>query len=284
VIDTPSKAWRRRGSGARRTFKRLLAHNHAAYRWARRVFMFGRYACGRPHEADFAAFRRFPQRTGLFLDIGANSGESVLSFRLFNPTAPILSIEPNRYHEPDLRFLKQWVRNFDYLLCAAGDRTGSATLYVPVYRDLPLTGEASFYREQALGNYWVREHVDGDETSAVRLIEVPVEVKRLDDLALTPDFIKIDVQGFEAKVVAGLRRTIARSQPVLLVERSGCDDALYAQLVELGYTAFVYASGVNGFSPYRNQAAQNLFFLPDHTRIPSPANEPARLAGQLRPR
>lgn len=274
----------RRGSKARRALKRLLARNHAAYRWARRMFMFGRYLCGRPHEADFAAFRRFPQRTGLFLDIGANSGESVLSFRLFNPTAPILSIEPNRYHEPDLKFLKQWVRNFDYLLCAAGDRSGSATLYVPVYRDLPLSGEASFYREQALGNYWVREHVDGDEASTVRLSEVPVEVKRLDDLALTPDFIKIDVQGFEAKVVAGLRKTIAQSQPVLLVERSGCDDALYAQLAELGYAAFVYAPAVHGFSPYRNQAAQNLFFLPDHARITVTADAPEGIAGPFRPR
>ena len=254
---------------AGRALKRLLAHNHAAYRWARRAWMFGRHVCGRPHEADFAGFRRFPDRKGLFVDIGANSGESVLSFRLFSPTAPILSIEPNRYHEPDLKFLKRWVRNFDYLLCAAGDRTGAATLYVPVYRDLPLAGEASFDREQALDSYWVRQQVGANEASAVRLVEVPVEVKRLDDLALAPAFIKIDVQGFEAKVVAGLRKTIAGSQPVLLVERSGCDDALYAQLAELGYAAFVYLPGVDGFSPYRGQDAQNLFFLPAHIPVPS---------------
>jgi FkbM family methyltransferase len=273
-----------RGAEARRALKRLLARNHAAYRWTRRVFMFGRYVCGRPHEPDFAAFRRFPHRTGLFLDIGANSGESVLSFRLFNPTAPILSIEPNRYHEPDLKFLKRWVRNFDYLLCAAGDRSGSATLYVPIYRDLPLSGEASFYREQALDSYWVREQAGGDEASAVRLMEVPVEVKPLDDLALRPDFIKIDVQGFEAKVVAGLRKTIAESQPVLLVERSGCDGALHAELAELGYAAFVYGPGVNGFAPYCNQNAQNLFFFPECASDPLTTSAPPPMAGALRAR
>jgi FkbM family methyltransferase len=272
----------RRGAEARRALKRLLARNHAAYRWTRRVFMLGRYLCGRPHEPDFAAFRRFPHRTGLFLDIGANSGESVLSFRLFNPTAPILSIEPNRCHEPDLKFLKRWVRNFDYLLCAAGDRSGSATLYVPVYRDLPLSGEASFYREQALDSYWMREQIGADAGSAVRLMEVPVEVKRLDDLALTPDFIKIDVQGFEAKVVAGLQRTIAESQPVLLIERSGCDDALHAQLADLGYAAFVYRPNMAGFLPYRNQAAQNLFFFPEHTSAPPPRNAAPSMAGRSR--
>jgi FkbM family methyltransferase len=275
---------KRRGSEARRALKRLLAHNHAAYRWGRRAWIFGRYVCGRPHELDFAGFRRFPQRKGLFLDIGANSGESVLSFRLFNPTAPILSIEPNRYHEPDLQFLKRWIRNFDYLLCAAGDRSGSATLYVPVYRDLPLTGEASFSSQQALGNYWVRQHLAPDEASAVRLREVPVEVKRLDDLALRPDFIKIDVQGFEAKVVAGLRNTIAESQPVLLVERSGSDEALYAQLAELGYAPFVYLPRADAFAPYRDQAAQNLFFLPGDTPPPLTTNTPRETAGAWRPR
>jgi FkbM family methyltransferase len=247
---------------ARRALKRLLARNHRAYRWTRRACTFGRYLCGRPHEADFAAFRHFSHRNGLFLDIGANSGESVLSFRLFNRTAPILSIEPNPYHEPDLRFLKRRIDNFDYLLCGASDSSGWATLHVPVYRDLPLTGEASFYREQAIGNYWVREQVGAGALDAVRLIELPVEVKRLDDLALRLAFVKIDVQGFESKVVAGLQRTIAESQPVLLLERSGCDEALQEQFADLGYSAFVYVPRAGTFAPYRDQLVQNLFFLP----------------------
>ena len=137
---------------ARRSAKRALARNHGAYRHMRRASMFCKYLVGRPHEPDFAAFRHFRDRSGLFLDVGANSGESVLSFRLFNPTAPILSIEPNPYHQPDLEFLKRRIDRFDYLLCAAGDRAGRATLYVPMYRNLPLTGEASFHREQALSN------------------------------------------------------------------------------------------------------------------------------------
>jgi FkbM family methyltransferase len=247
---------------ARRTAKRTLARNHGAYRWLRRVSMFGKYLCGRPHEADFAAFRHFAHRSGLFLDVGANSGESVLSFRLFNPTAPILSIEPNPYHEPDLKFLKKRIHEFDYLLCAAGDQRSRATLYVPVYRNLPLTGEASFHREQAIGNYWMQEQVGAARPAAVRLLEIEVEVRRLDDLALNPAFVKIDVQGFEASVIAGLRSTIGRSQPVLLLERSGCDDALFRVLVEYGYDAFAYLPEADTFQPYADQRIQNLFFLP----------------------
>ena len=38
----------------------------------------------------------------LFLDIGANDGISARSFRLFNKTTPIFSIEPNPCHEAAL--------------------------------------------------------------------------------------------------------------------------------------------------------------------------------------
>jgi FkbM family methyltransferase len=247
---------------ARRALKRLLARHHRTYRWTRRASMFAKYLCGRPHEADFAAFRHFSHRTGLFLDIGANSGESVLSFRLFNRTAPILSIEPNPYHEPDLRFLKARIAKFDYLLCAAGEASGRAILYVPMYRNLPLTGEASFHREQAIGNYWVQEQIGAGAASGVRLTELEVDVKRLDDLSLRPAFVKIDVQGFESTVVAGLRSTIAGSQPVLLLERSGCDATLRQQLGDLGYSPFLYLPRVGAFAPYDAQPVQNLFFLP----------------------
>lgn len=40
----------------------------------------------------------------------------------------------------------------------------------------------------------------------------------LDDFHLTPDFIKIDVEGYEPKVLRGAADTIARSRPVMLIE------------------------------------------------------------------
>jgi hypothetical protein len=113
--------------------------------------------------------------------VGANAGQSALSFRLYDRRTPILSIEPNPYHEPSLRVCKRLLRPFDYLICAAGAENGLRTLYIPMFRGVPLTGEASLLREEAERNHWITTHV-GTESPYIGLSERTVEVKRLDDL------------------------------------------------------------------------------------------------------
>jgi hypothetical protein len=81
----------------------------------RRTWQFSRYVLRRPvtHGGGFAGFAKFPERTGLFLDVGASSGTSAMTFRVFNRQSPILSIEPNAILDKDLRTLKRIVRGFD---------------------------------------------------------------------------------------------------------------------------------------------------------------------------
>src|SRR5437763_822582 len=95
--------------------KRALLFNPWLYRAARRPFALGRYWLRRPHDPAYAAFRHLERADGLFLDIGANAGMSAMSFRIFRRDVPILSLEPNPFHEPDLRFLQRRVlHDFDY--------------------------------------------------------------------------------------------------------------------------------------------------------------------------
>ena len=66
----------------------------------------GRLGFMLPLELEFHAFRVLPSIARLFLDIGANDGISARSFRLFNKTASILSIEANPCHAAALERTK----------------------------------------------------------------------------------------------------------------------------------------------------------------------------------
>jgi FkbM family methyltransferase len=235
--------------------KLLLARSPRLYLAARRAHALGLYALRRPHEPDFAAFALFPERDGLFLDVGANLGNSALSFRVFNKRSPILSIEPNPFHERDLRFVKRLVRNFDYRLIAAGDTHGEATLHVPVYKGLALTGEASLL-EPRTGPWWAEQQ--GVQAVEMRTLRVPV--RPLDELELDPDFVKVDVEGAEEAVLRGLARTIERARPVLLLERSVSAAAVDELLRAAGYAPHVYDAG--RLQPFDGQRVTNVFYLP----------------------
>jgi hypothetical protein len=87
----------------------------------------------------------------VFLDVGASSGTSAMSFRVFNRRNRILSIEPNATLEKELRFLKRIVRGFDYRIAAAGDQRGTITMYVPFYRGVALTAYTASSREDVMG-------------------------------------------------------------------------------------------------------------------------------------
>ena len=235
--------------------KLLLARSPRLYGAARRVRALALFALRRPHEPDFAAFALFPEREGLFLDVGANLGNSALSFRIFNARSPILSIEPNPFHERDLRFVKRLIRNFDYELFAAGDRRGEATLHVPFYKGLALTGEASLV-EPGGRSWWAQEQ--GVDTVETRMLHVPV--RPLDELGLHPDFVKIDVEGAEDVVLRGMTETLKRARPVLLLERSGAAGEVDELLRSRGYTPHVYDG--KALQPFRGQKVTNVFYLP----------------------
>jgi len=235
--------------------KLLLSQSPRLYGWARRGHALALYALRRPHEPDFAAFALFPERDGLFLDVGANLGNSALSFRIFNARSPILSIEPNPFHERDLRVIKRLIRNFDYKLFAAGDRSGEATLHVPFYKGLALTGEASLLEPDGRP-WWAEEQgVEGVETRTLR-----VPVRPLDELGLNPDFVKIDVEGAEDLVLRGLAETLERARPILLLERSSAAAEVDELLRTRGYAPHVYDG--RRLQPFHGGQVTNVFYLP----------------------
>jgi FkbM family methyltransferase len=242
--------------------RQLLSRHPGTYRLARRGLVLARLVARRPHDDDFAAFALFRDRRGLFLDVGANVGQSALSFRLFHD-ASILSIEPNPENEPDLRLLKRLIRRFDYLLVAAGEETGSATLHIPTYGGTTVTGEATLVAGSSAGSYWASRHLGPKNGGGMGVIDRDVQVRRLDDLQLDPSFVKLDVEGFELSALRGLHDTLERSRPIVMVERSAGFPEVRELLGSVGYAAFTFEPSSWSMVAYTGQNVTNVFFLPE---------------------
>jgi FkbM family methyltransferase len=250
----------------RRAAAGVLLRHRRAYVASRRATAAARFLARRPHEPDFRFLARVPRR-GLLVDVGANAGQSALSFRVVQPRSPILSLEPNPAHEPDLRLVRRLLRDFEYRMCAAGDSDGWMTLRVPEYRGLPLTGEGSL-RAEAGGSSWCLEHYLGPEEAArVRWVEHRVPVRRLDGMAIEPAVLKVDVEGFELAVLRGALETLRRCRPIVLVERSEEFGEVSELLGGLGYEPYVYRAERDRVEPFADpRGVLNVLFLGEADR------------------
>lgn len=72
--------------------------------------------------------------------------------------------------------------------------------------------------------------------------KVTGKVVRLDDLGLSPDFLKLDVEGYELFALKGAEETIKRSKPVIFLELNGLseryghvDEDVRAYIYDFGY-------------------------------------------------
>lgn len=241
--------------------KVTLTRYPKAYDSLRRPYAAARYLMRRPHDLDYGMFALFCDRQGVFLDVGANAGMSALSFRVYNKTSPILSIEPNPFHERDLRFTARLVKPFTYRMWAAGKTDGTMVLHVPVYRNVPLTTEASLILEEVTTSSSLRARLGARMDSPdFKIVTCEVPVRPLDCLGLDPAFVKLDVQGFEYDALLGLKETIGRARPILLVETP--EDEVRGFLDVLGYKAFSYVPAERRLEP-ETGGKTNTVFLPN---------------------
>ena len=140
-------------------------------------------------------------------------------------------------------------------------------MFVPSYNGNILTGLASFDYESAKS--WLSpETVLRFDPTKLTVSSKRLSLVRLDDCGLQPDFIKIDVQGLEYRVLAGGLETIRTCRPVIMAEtiRCGSDahkivEPLDYRLMEFDGRSFVEVRGV----PRR----LNQFLIPAE-RLPDP--------------
>jgi FkbM family methyltransferase len=200
------------------------------------------------------------------LDVGGNIGQSVLSIYSVFPEARVLSFEPNPAVFSKLQRLTKKFPQLEVSPNGVSDKTGKAELFIPSYNGSLLTGLASFEYESATS--WLgKNRVLRFDPNKVAISSTQVSLVRLDDLRLKPDFIKIDVQGLEYRVLAGGLDTIRKYRPVIMAEtvRPGSDAHRVVQ--SLGYRLMEFDG--RGFTDLRDLNWRlNQFLIPSE-RLPN---------------
>lgn len=222
-----------------------------------------RLQAAEPHQKDYEFFRYSTGQSGLFLDIGANFGISVASFRLYNRTAAVMSFEPLPWMENCLRYLKELEgETFDYRMVAIGDADGEIDIGIPT-----VDGTPNFFRASAIVRKFsnpstrdnLRRSLSISGPIAVRKIRVPL--MRLDPMALAPTIIKIDVEGLELRVLEGAWQTITNWRPVIFLELSADKQHILERMSSVNYCCFSYED--HRIRKYEwNRHTDNVIFLP----------------------
>jgi len=149
-----------------------------------------------PKAAMDALYRRFVKPGDLVFDIGAHVGDRISSVRRLG--ARVVALEPQPGPARALRLIHGRDHDVTLLSAAAGDREGEITFHVNSRNPTVSTASAEFLAAADGAGGWEGQEWD-------RTLTVPCLT--LDGLIAAhgrPAFVKIDVEGFEDRVLAGL--------------------------------------------------------------------------------
>jgi FkbM family methyltransferase len=133
---------------------------------------------------------------GVILDVGAGGGDWARLSHAIWPGARIYGFEPNEHEQSNLAQAKRDIPGFETFRCFLGPSQGEVT-----------------YTEQD------RQTSLFEKSAGAANAKAPMHV--LDDLIASgkvppPDFIKLDVQGFELEVLKGGEQAMQHAQGLLL--------------------------------------------------------------------
>ena len=168
------------------------------------------------------------------LDIGAHVG--IWSMRLTEKFKRVYAFEPVPKH---IECWKQNMQNFTnehselenistLNTVALGHENGTNTMIVP---NTTNTGRATFVEK-----LFIDKH---------NFPKIQVETKTLDSYEFDQvDFIKIDVESYELKVLQGAENTIRKHKPIMYIEVCDPEAYKFMENLDIGYRIF-YSNGMN---------------------------------------
>ena len=192
------------------------------------------HAPGRAAALD-GFYRRFLGPDDLAFDVGTHVGDRMLCFRRLG--ASVVAVEPQAALARALRLLLRGDPGVTLVSQLVGARMGEAELRLNTANPTVATASPAFIAAAAGAPGWEGQEWDQAET---------LPVTTLDGLIAThgmPDFIKLDIEGFEAEALKALSRPPrALSFEFTTIQRDVAAECL-GLLAALGYRHFQASLG-----------------------------------------
>lgn len=187
----------------------------------------------RVHEPEFTLLQNLGLPADpICLDVGANRGQSIVSFKAVLPDAEVMSFEPEpKSYKAAVRVAARFNRVSVHPF-GLGAKAATLTLSVPHCRGLRFPQLASTHRDPERVAAILQDWARFGTPDTVTFDDTQIEIQTLDSLNLKPDVVKIDVEGGEVEVLLGGWDTIQRHHPIMMIEPN--DDA-FSFLMGMGY-------------------------------------------------
>lgn len=188
------------------------------------------------HLAMRSRFQPLIPPDGIVLDVGAHAGQFTKLFAAMVPEGHVHAFEPGSYALSILRTVMSFRRlsNVTVHACGLGDASEVDVLNVPIKG----SGSVGFGLS----------YVGDSHGSERQTVTEEIIVRRLDEVVMEcriprVDFIKLDIEGSEMRMLAGARETLSRFSPALFIElvndnlarRGDSIETLTGFLFDLGY-------------------------------------------------
>jgi FkbM family methyltransferase len=200
-------------------------------------------------------FRELVRPGDIVLDVGANIGHVSLYFgTLVGDRGKVYAFEPGQNNLPYLARNIAQAGNITIVPHALG-----STAEVRSFHLENLTGQNNSF----LSEFWMLQGTARSHFMRVQTRSVPVQVLRGDEFLeanrIQPDFLKMDVEGFEYEVLQGFEKTLREVRPAMMVELQVHYEEIYQMLTSMGYLVF-RADRTQVLAPPVSQVG-NYFFI-----------------------
>ena len=235
-------------------------------------FLFTSFFKGILYEKEADGFKLIKKKNNLnIIDVGANDGLSSSFFLNNFKKSRILIFEPLRN---SLINLKQINGNkIKIYEVALGDKNEkkilntpyyfflgtSLKIYLSAYSTINNSNKKIYNLNDELKSFYFHKNILNERNT--------VNIMKLDNYNLKADIIKLDIEGYEDKVIIGAKKIIKKNKPIMYIERPKLHSIKF--LKNIGYKMYIYNMYKKEMINVEkiNAEFRNYFFLFDKKKI-----------------